>query len=206
MIVGAVGPAPAVEIAIRVVAVAFGALLLVQGWRLRWLFGGVASFAVTLLAVRLVSTGLLGNSAVAGHLSSMDLVAVLAALLGAVAALKRRVLAYGIIGLAAGGALCLWGAQVVENASPATFWIVVACIAAMALGALFTIHYEDVALILLAVATGVTLIAAALGLSGRSQWEAALVLGLALVGIAVQGHDYLLTDGAAEGSRRSAAP
>jgi MFS family permease len=206
MIIGVVEPAAVVEFGIRVVAVAFGVLLLVQGWRLTWLFGGVASFVVALLVVRLVSKGLLGSSAVSGHLSWMDLVAVLAAMLGAVAALNRSVLAYGVIGLTAGGALCVWGAQVVGNGPEATFWVIMACIAAMALGALFTIHYEDVALILLSAVVGVTIIAAALGLSGQAQWEAALVLGLALVGIAVQCHDYQLHDGRAVGSRSSASP
>jgi hypothetical protein len=207
MIVGAGEPGTLVEIGIRVLAGAFGALLLVQGWRLRWLLGGVASFLLTLLVISLVNEGLLGRSALSGHLSWIDLVAVLAAVLGAAAALKRSVLAYGVIGLTAGGALCVWGAQVVGNESQlGTFWIIVVCIAAMALGALFTIRYEDVALILLAAVSGVVIIAAALGLSGRSQWEAALALGLALVGVAVQFHDFQQDEGTVVGPRQSESP
>jgi hypothetical protein len=131
---------------------------------------------------------------------------VLAALVGAVAALRRSVLAYGTIGLTAGGALCVWGAQVVGSESKITLWVILACIAAMAIGALFTIHYEDVALILLSAVVGVTIIAAALGFSGRAEWEAALALSLMLVGIAVQAHDYQLHLDRTVGSRPSASP
>jgi hypothetical protein len=89
----------------------------------------------------------------------------------------------------------VWTAQVVVgDRSSVTFWLAVVILAAMALGALFTLEYGEVALILLSAAAGVTIIAAALDLSGKAQWEAVLILSLALLSVAAQSHDYL-TDG-----------
>jgi hypothetical protein len=196
MISGVVLAWTAADLTVRVIAIAIGAVLLLLGRRLTWLFSGVASFLLALLVIRLVTGDLLGSRALSANLSWVDLIAVLAALLGVVAAFTRSDLAFGVIGATTGGALCVWTAQVVVvNGSSATFWLVVVIVACMALGAFFTIHYGEVALILLSAAAGVVIIAGALGLNGTAQWEAVLCLSLALLSVAAQSHDYLLDGG-----------
>jgi hypothetical protein len=197
------------NLALAALGVVAGVLLLLRGHKMIWLFGGLASFLLALFAMDLLNRWI--------QILDTDWVraaiVIAVGVVGGITARSNTMLGYGIIGLATGGLIYLW---VVNNLLRRDanigldFWttlvIIVTALLIMLMGAIFVIRYDEVALILLSSAVGVILILESLRLNHESELEALLGLGLGLLGVVVQYHNYLNEQRAALATAAESAP
>jgi MFS family permease len=181
------------RLAISLLAALLGLVVLLRGRRLTWLFSGAASFLLGLVLVAVVDSLLGGRLSDAEGLSWSELIPVAAAVLGALVGRFQKTLAYSIIGLATGGVLALWVAKMLlPEGTVLDFWSGMVVVLVMGVGMLFVLRYHKVSLILLSVATGVSLIIYGLKLPLNSEFVAALTLAAAIAGLVIQYHDFLI--------------
>ena len=181
------------RLGLAILIVLLGLVVLVRGRRLSWLFSGAATLLLGILVVRVVNL-ILGNSAsTAEGVSWLDVALIGVAVVGGLAGRQQRTIAYGLVGLATGGALGIWFARLFLPPDVGIdIWSAAVIVLFMGLGMLFVLRYGDVALILLSAGVGVSLIAYGLALPTDSTWVAALGLAAAIAGIVIQYHDYLV--------------
>jgi MFS family permease len=181
------------RLAISLLAALLGLVVLLRGRRLTWLFSGAASFLLGLVLVAVVDSLLGGRLSDAEGLSWSELIPVAAAVLGALVGRFQKTVAYSIIGLATGGVLALWVAKMLlPEGTVLDFWSGMVVVLVMGVGMLFVLRYHKVSLILLSVATGVSLIIYGLKLPLNSEFVAALTLAAAIAGLVIQYHDFLI--------------
>jgi hypothetical protein len=89
--------------------------------------------------------------------------------------------------------LALWVAKMLlPEGTVLDFWSGMVVVLVMGVGMLFVLRYHEVSLILLSVATGVSLIIYGLKLPLNSEFVAALTLAAAIAGLVIQYHDFLI--------------
>jgi len=180
------------RLALAVFTALLGLIVLLRGRRLPWLFSGAAAFLLGVLLVRILGN-VFGYDPNTTRLGWENLIPFGAAALGVFAGITRRIIALAVIGIAAGGALAIWvGNTFFSLEGGIDFWAAIFIIIMMALGALFAIHYGDIALIILSAGVGPALIV--YGLTLPTEWElvAAFTLAAAIAGLVIQFHDYLV--------------
>src|SRR5436190_1556296 len=94
-------------VAIALLAALLGLVVLFRGRRLPWLFSGAAAFLLGVLLVRILEGAVGDPTDSPSRIQWEDWIPIIAGVLGVVAGRFRLEVAYGVIGLAAGGALAL---------------------------------------------------------------------------------------------------